>query len=345
MGKHPFYYTKEDIFNFHTNKGVLLLGMYSKEELDEYIKKKVSENNGNELPEWLIVKGDEGVNWYLKKEKYVPVCAKLLVAIRLNIKTSINKRWTKLLKDYRKESAMEKDADFEYLLSSFTTTCNPALTAILNDERLLMAYQEMERNQGEIPPVLRIAKGGALLPFSALYAIYRKDMLNDVKIHLPLWHSFPILAAIMSFFMRFKRQKVKNQPDEPTADEGQAGNKTSTVKEMQNVAQAVKESLVPQGKTLDGYLEELEARWNRQIDKESRQNLTIDVQTLIRDSLRRMFRIHKKKKISKDGLQEFASRLISGSSVLSNLYGQDSLYLYVQLYMAKTLMKGNIELL
>jgi hypothetical protein len=339
MEKPPLYYTIDDIRRFTNDKGVSLIGLYSPEDLDAYLKKRITESENEGLPDWLILQGKKGERWYIKKEKLLPLCAKLLIDTRPLIKKEIVKRWMKLIRAFRSEAAMEKDADFDSLLSSYTATLNPVLKALLEDPKLLYVYEELERVQKSIPASSRIFKGGALIPMNALYVIRRKDLLADAKIMLPFWYSVPILAAIVAFFSRLgKSRKAKKQIEEEAAAEEERVENEAEARDLQNMARNIASQMVPQGQSMDDYLTELESRWSRLLNKQARQNLIEDVNSLLRDSLRYTIRIHKSKKISLEGLSEIAADLVARTPALQGLGGRDSLLLYMELYMVKLLL-------
>jgi hypothetical protein len=232
---------------------------------------------------------------------------------------------------------MEKDQEFEKLLHSYTETFNPYLIVILQDEKLLWTYEEMERTQGLVPPSLRIFKMGTLLPMSMLYSIRRKDMLTDAKIVLPFWYSIPIISAIAALLSRLKKKKKKKQQVEQLEIEETYDARAKIVNELRNIAESIKTELVPVNHTLETYMDELESRWNRLIDTNSRYNFTIDVQSLVRDNLRMMIKVHKSINISREGIREAAIRIISSTSTLGNLNNIEALRLYIELFMVKML--------
>ena len=345
MAKPPYYFTKEEIVKFSTSKGVQLLGMYSTKELDDYIKKMTTESVNMALPEWLVINGKNGAQWYLKKEKYLSICVKMLGTTSPLIKKTITKRWVKMLKDYSGEAAMEKDADFEKMLGVFSATLNPELTAFLKDQKLQWVTEEIERTQGLLPSSLQLFKAGKLLPFSALYSIRRKDILSDAKILLPIRYTFPIISAIVAFFHRLSGKKGKKRksesesinPESIDIEEAIDG-KTKTIQDLYNIAETIKSELVPAGQTPEIYMSELESRWNNLIGAKERRNLIDDVQSLVRDNLRKMVRIHKTKKISRQKISESADNIIHGTPALHSLGNQEALRHYIELYMAKMLL-------
>jgi hypothetical protein len=337
MEKSPYHYTLDEICKFTNDKGISLIGLYTPEDLEGYIKKRIVESKTGGIPDWLILQGKRGERWYIKKEKMLPLCTKLIADTRPFIKKEISKRWTGLIKAFRTEAAMEKDADFDRLLASCTAALCPALAALLEDTKLQYVYEEMEQTQKTISPAFRIYKTGKLLPMSALYAVRRKELLADARIMLPFWYSVPILASIAAFFKGLgKKRRKKGQAGEDILLEEETGD--GEAEDLQNIARSIAGELVPQGQKLDDYLASLESRWSRLLNKQDRQNLAEDVNSLVRDKLRQALRIHKNKKISSRDLNEMALDLAARTPALRSLGGQDSLILYMELYMVKLLL-------
>ncbi|MDR0602026.1 MAG: hypothetical protein LBG42_06545 [Treponema sp.] len=335
LEKPPFYFTLEQITRFTNSKGTLLLGRYSQEDLEEYIRKKTTESGKGSIPEWLVLQG-KGEKWYIKKDKYLPLCSRLLIDTRPLVKKAVTSRWAGLIKNFRVEAAMENDADFERLLSAFTAKLAPILMALLEDKKLLWVYEEMEQTHGGVPPSSRIFERGRLVPMSALYVLRRKELLTDARILLPFWYSIPILSAIIVFFKNLgKGKKRAKGTAEETEETGMENREEGDIK---SAAKKAAEELVPMGKTLDSFLAELENRWSRLLDKQARANLLNDVNALVRDNLRHSIRIHKTKKINREGLEEIATGIVSHNPALQSLGGQDSLHMYMELYMVKLLL-------
>ena len=339
MDHSPWRYTLEEIIGFTNDRGVSLLDIYSQQDLEDHINKAVTESKDNALPRWLVMRDDKtGKRWFIKKDRYLSVCTKMLHDTKERVKAAITKYWTRLMLDYSKEPAMEKDIEFDKLLERQTRIVNSTLLTMLKDSRLMLVYGEMTREQNAIAQSFLLFKDGALLPFSALFGLSRKDLLFDVKLKLPFWFSIPFIVAIIAFFRRLggrsrARKAEAEDGEESVVTEADPGRQ----KELSQSVHLIQEALVPPGKTLGGYLHELEARWARLIDKKDSQNLVHDVQTLVRDNIRASLRVYKPKQITHDGLVEMADILINRNPALKSLTDQESLHLYVVLYMLKLL--------
>ncbi|MCL2127459.1 MAG: hypothetical protein FWH38_04330 [Treponema sp.] len=338
MDHPPWHYTLEEIAAFTNDRGIPLLDIYSQSDLEDYIRDAISVSKDGMLPSWLVVMGGKNEQWFVKKERYLYICTKMLLETQQLIKTAIIKRWTALVQDYDKEGAMDSDADFEKLLEKQTKLVNPTLQSILEDPKLMLAYDELERAPAPAAaaaPYSRIFRNGTLLPYSSLYSLKRKYLLSDIKFKLPFWYSIPFIVAILAFFRKLLGKKKMAEQTEGE-DEFVILDKISS--ELHQSARLILSTLVPNDRTLDEYLLELEDRWSHRLDVKSRQNLILDVQSLLKDNLRRALKVYKLKRITHKGLQEISSMLITRNPTLQGLGDQKSLGMYMELYMIKLLL-------
>jgi hypothetical protein len=335
LGKPPFLYTLDQILGFTSSKGTLLLGKYTREDLDEWVKKTASETTGKGLPNLLIISGPRKERWFVSKSKLLFLCARLLAEARTMVRDAVSKRWIRLLREYHREPAMDNDKDFENLLLRYTRRFHPTLTAVLEDPKLQLVYDELEETQG-IPTASRIFVKGIMVPYSALLLLKRKELITGAQILLPFWYSMPILSALIVFFKGLFKKKAakKDSQDSDEEDQDPAAEKEGSG-ELRNAARALAAALVPPNHSLETYLGELENRWIRLINKKARADLVEDVKSLIRDNLRQTLRVQKHFTVTHETLSTLASNIVNRTPSLHELSGKDSLLLYVELYLVK----------
>jgi len=335
MNLPPYRYTLGDIIKFTNDKGVPLLTYYSQKDLESYIRKKITESKDGALPAWTSIQGAMDDRWFLKKEQFMPVCVKMLQDVQPLVKTALVKRWTKLIKDYLSEPAMEKDPEYEKLLKKLTNNSNPVLLTVLADPKLLWGYKELENSLGTVPQDMRLFNHGVLLPFYVLYSLRRKDVIAEIKSELPIWYSNPILLAIIKFFKSFRKKRPRVNPDE---DEKHAA-PGKKVDKMQSSAMRIKSDIVPEGKTVDEYIALLEDRWCSLRDDDTRKNLILGVKALMKDKLRQTIKLKKMTSIKRSDLKEIAEYIINQNGTLVKLKDQESLRTYMELYMLKLVLR------
>jgi hypothetical protein len=150
----------------------------------------------------------------------------------------------------------------------------------------------------------------------------------------------------LAFFAKFRKKKnVARKTGQKSADidfEEPSNSTKTTAHEIVSAARIIESELVPLGKSLDSYLREVENRWSKLLDKQAQRNLVEDINSLVRDNLRRTLRLRKHTRLTEVELSELAEGIIRGTPSLESLKANDALKLYMQLYMIKILL--NIRL-
>jgi hypothetical protein len=334
MEKPPYYFSLDAIAKFKDNKGVPLLGRYSQEGLEAYIKKRITEAPApEELPELFYFRTGDGANWLIKKSKLLPLCARLFAETRPVVIKSILRRWKKLLVNFMHEPAMEEDWEFENLILRYVEEYAPVLNALLQDHRLYLVHEEMRKNGKGLPESLRLFNRNELLPLRVLLLIKRKELLGDAKLLLPFWYTIPIISHLIAFLQNLGKKKKKKAYNK---DGYSALSQIDDIrKELQNAARESEAHLVPEGHTLDTYLEELSQRWGNLLNKQAKDDLVEDVNALVRDKLRHM--LHFQKNVNRDTLDKMTESIMNTSAGLYKISEQNYLFLYIKLYLVKLL--------
>jgi len=331
MDKPPYYFSREGLRRFKDNKGMLLLDICGQDALDAHIKKLSTETtSSDELPALIYFRTADGTAWLIKKTKVLPACARLLEETRPLVTKAIFDRWKLMLKEYRKESAMDNDKDFENLVAGYIKEHAPVLQALLQDSKLFLIYEEVRSSQKGLPKSSQLFNRNELLPLPVLLNIKRKQLYSDVKILMPFWHFF-----LHSFFAFFRRKKKKVRQNET-----ETGNKITTsdsYKELQQRAEAMQTVIVPRGQTLDSYIDTVCSRWNELLNKQAAANLVEDINALIRDRFRALLRLQKFSTVSQDALDTLAFTILDSYPSLRKIRDQTSLLLYIKLYLIKLL--------
>jgi hypothetical protein len=336
MEKPPYFFSREIIAKFKDNKGVSLLGIYTQDGLDAYIKKRITEPpTPNELPELLYFYTEDHKAWLIKKNKLLQLCARLLTEARSVIIKIISRRWKKMLRDFTRESAMEDDREFEKLIASYIDDSAPMLKTLLKDRRLYLVHEEMRASEKGIPESSRLFNRDELLPMRVLLLLKRKELLSDIKLLMPFWYSIPIISGIIAFFANLGKKKKLRKEEAEIENKKEADD---PLKELRVSAADTIAELVPRGKSLDAYLDELASRWGHIVNKQARQNLIEDVNSLVRDRLRMLMRLQKNAAVSKDTLDKLTNSIMDNSEGLMKITEQNTLFLYIKLYLGKLLV-------
>ena len=331
----PYYYTKETIAAFKDSKGTPLLGQYSQHELDAYIKKRISEPaTPTELPDLLYFNINANTTWLIKKSKLLPLCARLLGEARPIIIKAVSKRWRKLIKEFRRESAMDNDRDFERLIADYVLEHAPALCILFDDRRVYLVHEEIERDNKKIPESIRFFNKDELMPFHVLLILKRKEIVSDVKLLLPFWYTLPVISTIIALFSSLGKKKNKKYKEDESVKTKSSENQ---LKQLSENAVQLKEKIIPKDYTLDTYLIELSSRWGFLVDKKAKENLVNDVNSVVREKLRHLLRTQRIAELSNKTLDNLANSIMDSSHGLHKIKEHNALFVYVRLYIIKLL--------
>jgi hypothetical protein len=342
LNQPPYLFGMDDIIKFTNQKGTSLLDYYSTEELDAYLKKKTTEAEPQGLPDFLFIHGKNSEPWVIGRDRIVPLCNQLLLEARVRIKKAIIEHWTVLIREFREEPAMERETAFENLAAKYTAQLSPTLTTFLDDPRLFLLYSSPQYSQTFAPDTIRIFFKGQLLPMTTLLLLKRKDLLAEVRAALPFWYSLPFLSRIIAFFLNLGKNTSRPAPSRSGASPGDGpaaeGESKPLGAALKTLAQNYQDRMVPPGHTPDSYLEELEGRWHRILNKDEQKTLVDDVKNLIRDKLRIVLRRRAYGKLNDETITRIAQGIIAESPTLNQLDDPEALHLYTRLYITKLLM-------
>ena len=333
----PYFFTMDGILKFTDAKGVPLQGQYSDEALKEFLQKETTDANKNELPNMLVFKTEDGTKYFIYKEKVFPLVNRMCGEAHDTISQILKDEWYNLLLNFEKSSEMMDDRIFNSRLEKEVRINSPVLHAILGATFLSVLNSEIIENQHG-PHYAPLFSGEDLLPYSTLLMLNRQNVLADAKILLPFWYTIPILSWIVSLFKKKPSAKKVREIEEKNAQEEAENakkpkNKTVSKKDSFKAAATKLESnIVPEGSTLERELTAYRKQWNIMISKEASLDLTDNVNSLIRDYTRKVLKTLNSRTLTIDRIQNLAQTLCKTPN-MQKITDQNSLYMYVQLYM------------
>ncbi|WP_294428193.1 hypothetical protein [uncultured Treponema sp.] len=346
--KPPYYFTFDEIIKFTDNKGVPLLGQYTEDELKDYLHKKTQEAPVQELPDLLVFKTYDDQRYFIFKSKVLPLILRLCTDARISVLDAIKTHWSEVLRQFDVLPEMKDPRAFEDRLEREIRIQSPILSALLHSSFLpLLSY---DASGGDDTSKISLFVNDQLLPYSDILLMSRQELLNDAKIMLPFWYSMPLIAWIAKMLLRppkakrnktrktraeiyHEEEETKRKEDETTAMIAQNATISKKVA-LREAARSVEQAYVPVTSTLNRELDSYEKMWNHRLGKETHNNLTEDVNSLIRDYIRRTLRTMKTEGFTKDRIESLAESLMTAPG-LQKIRERDALLMYIKLYMVK----------
>lgn len=348
LAKPPYYFDHPTILKFTDTKGVPLIGQYSEEDLSAFLKEKTTKSESNELPELLTFKAySSDQRFYIEKTKVLQLIVRLCSDARETLKDKITKEWYEIYQDFDSVPEMTNQNAFELKLEQEVKTISPILYALLNSNFLSLVHYEARMAHDPSAEKVALFANGKLLPYSELLMLSRHEIATDARILLPFWYTTPILSWLMALFMRpSKKDKLKKQAERKRVEKVERDMKSENQtfknpaktgdrkKDLVNAAKALEDKMIPQGSTLDRELHSYEHQWNMLINKKLAADLTEDVNSLIRDYVRKTLRTIQGSSFTDERVRGLAETLAKTPS-LQKIKDQEELTMYIQLYIIK----------
>ncbi len=338
----PHYFNRKAIELFTDTRGVPLLGQYSPEDLTEFLSSATTNISDGDLPELLTFKIHTGDRYYINKTKVIPLIIRLCNDAREHIKEVLTKRWFELYKKFDNTPAMTDQKAFEECLETEVKTSSPILYALLQANFLSLVHYDAQNNKEK----MHLFSNGKLLPYSELLMLSRREISTDAKILLPVWYTIPIISWIARILFRPPKKKKNSSTIEavPTAqlqlknaDEPSSlsnSTKNQRRKEFHDAALDAESKLVPVGSTLDREMDSYIRQWNRLLDKKLSNNLTEDVNALLRDYMRKTIRSIKSTTFTLERMKNLADNVMQNPA-LQKITDREQLRMYILLYIVK----------
>ena len=344
LQKPPYYFSKESILKFVDSKGVPLLGQYTNDDLNNYLKEQTTKSEATELPVLLTFKTYNDQLYYINKLKVMPLIVRLCTDARDTIRSNISKEWYGIYKQFETVPEMSDSKAFEKRLEQEVKTCSPILYALLNSNFLSLVHYEARVNHDPVSAKINLFANGQILPYSELLMISRQELVSDAKIMLPIWYTIPIISWFAALFLKpskkDKQRKKKSESYSKTQqilrEEGHASTekKLDRKQELREAAKAIEAELVPEGSNLERELSAYNHQWNRIINKKNAMDLTDDVNSLIRDYIRKVLRTLHGSTFTRERIHNLATTL-GNSACLSKIQEKEQLIMYIELYIVK----------
>lgn len=344
LRKPPYLFVIDDIVDFRDSQGRPLLGKYTREELEAWIQDRTTQAVQGTLPELLLVGADTMKSHIIAKERLLPYLVKALREARTAIKPAIVREWHAVLADFESLPSMDDDMAFRAELSSRLAVFSPVLAVILATALPPLVFQEFRNEKDSVIEIEACFGGNRVAGAEALLDLNRKRLLAEARTLLPLWYSLPLIGWLVALFTkgarRKKRQEARTKATSPLAQSSAADARAPNARSVEfgQAARAAELKMLPQGYALDEYLSFLVSRWNTLIDPVAKDNLTEDINSLVRDFLRASLRSMRPSSFTPDRIELMAANLADRPNLL-RIRNHTALEEYIRLYMVKVLKR------
>lgn len=340
LHKPPYFFTKDDIAKFVDSRGIPLLGQYTEEDLNDYLHTETTSLENNNLPNLLVFKVEAGQRYFIVKNKVLPLIIRLCSEARDTIKDNITREWYESLREFENLPCMKEQKAFDKKVEEKVHDLEPILYALLTSNFLSLIHYETRNSQEPVSEKINLFSNGKLIPYSDILMLSRQEILTDAKFMLPFWYTIPFFSWLLSLFMKKpgskdKQDKKQEKNTKENKDEKTKTKKTTSSKvDLKKAIELVEKELIPEDSSLEDELSNYLLQWNKQITKQTREQLTEDVNCLIRDYIRTTARTIRSTGFNTQRIKTLANTLVKSPS-LQKIKETIPLTNYIQLYILK----------
>ena len=348
LTKPPYYFTMDTILKFTDSKGIPLHGQFSDSDLKEFLQKETTESKNNELPSLLVLKTENGTRYFIYKHNVIPLIIRLASDSHTTINDKLTKDWYKKLRNFEKLPEMNEERAFNERLEEELKTASPVLYSLLTANFLPILNMELQENS-TIGAQGSIFEGNEMMSYAGILQLNRIEILENAKILLPIWYTIPVISWFIALFAKKPSKTKKKKNSKPVQhiekkediaselEEAVSSNKKqktpmSKKDALIRAAKEIESSFVPLGSTIEKELVNYRKQWNKMITKQANNDLTEDVNALIRDYMRKVIRTISSKSFTPERIQELAVTLVDTPN-MKKITEHDALLEYTQLYM------------
>ncbi|MBN2652473.1 MAG: hypothetical protein JXR63_08820, partial [Spirochaetales bacterium] len=352
LSKEPYCFSVREMYNFRDPKDdVEIVKKCGKKAFNDRLTELMQLQEGETLPRLILVKVEKNKEVFIARDVLVLYFFKLLSQTEPLLKSSLYEDWKRTFESYSKLPEMKNDELFRKVINSKVKAINPVLYALLNYQ-LLSNFRSSDklRERERIELDLLLDDNAAQLkPLEEIFKINRKALLYEVKSDLPLTKSSGFVRAVVVFFAKalgiFSSMKDRESRESRKHKKVDMEFTKTSNNDFSNAIKDLKETFLGgnvDDKQIEYTLDDLIEKWNPLIDNIAKENLVEDVNSMIRDYIRKMKRSFIVSAPDKDRVESMAMRL-SRNSVFDSIKNKDALQRYMEIYMIKIV--ANLKLM
>ena len=342
LTKPPYLFTVAQIMEFKDSKENLLYKKVGRDMYESFIRELLADDGEN--PPQLMTEKNAHQQEVFILYKTVPLyLEENLKIIRQDMYETLRRKWINDLERCEWLPEMEDDQAFENLLKKYLIDHYADFYALLNYHLLkqIQKYPGMGDKQKAIIMLYIDEINHQILPLSRLFGINRRSLFSDARVMVAAWKSNKVLRFLVLFF----KQLFMTGAARKAMKEDRRRKKNKSQKEFQKISDngalnesvsLLKEHFLAPGMTVEAGLENLIDRWNPLIDAVAKRNLVEDVNSFIRDYVRKLKRSFITNPPNKERVENIAESL-SHTQAFDAIKEKEALRQYMALYIVKLL--------
>lgn len=348
LEKPPYAFTFHEVYNLTDSKGTPLSKRIDRDHLNNFFEKTTTPKDNVSLPEIIKVKTLDKKEFFIRRENVVKILLGRFYGLSQEFKNFFTSFWTDSLMNDRKLPEMLDEEKFSNEVDSRLRDQDPLFHSLLNFSLLFLLKEQVNISSVERDFLNSIfdVRAKSLASADKILNLTRKDIYAEAKLRLPFWKVIPLLCGIVGFFRKLlkpgtKKPKIRAAKKEgaikslgPAETDASPPDATKRMKKtrFKEEVQALAERYIVPGGDLKKEMSALVSLWNPLLDPQAKNNLVEDVNSLVRDFLRRLKFLSRLQVPDQARFEKLAGEL-SRHDALSGIRDKEHLKEYIALYM------------
>lgn len=353
LQKPPYAFTAQDILSMTDDKGVPLTKRVDRDEIMRWLDDMLKRPNRETISELVTVNTPEKKGLMIHSAQYVPLLLRQVKAASPVIARGLTNEMYKVLFDERDEAWVHDDLAFDRKVEERTREEFHLLYGMANFETLFLVVDGQELPEGQEAAALSLIDSAnkRMRSWTQMLQLSRESIYKEARLRLPAWMLIPIVRGIVRLFRhmfsspedrRARKQAASGttQASSPSGSEpGSAAAREAKKKQFRESLEIMQQAYLDAGETPDQKLKKLRQQWNPLLDPVAADNLVEDVNSLCRDTLRRMRYTKTLAAPDAQRIAELATR-IAGNSAFQRINRRKAFESYLKLYMLTLLSRS-----
>lgn len=357
--KPPYVFRIQDLHKLPDDRGLPLEKKVPTAEINEWIEEMLKRPSEHQISELVSFDSPEQNGLIIHSRQYIPLLQRQIKAAAPVLKRELTNRMVAELSEDNREEWIDDELAFENVLRDRVREEFPLLIglATFNTLFLVLDGQELPSDQKEAAMAMIDTGKKSMRSWTEILDIDQHEMYKDARLQLPVWMIIPIVRGIVRLMRamfsndptgktakrhkkhRRKATDIESTPDGVNSDTGNdSTSREAKRKQFHDALETMQKRYLTPDQTPDQRLKQLRKNWNPLIDPVAHENLIEDVNSLCRDTLRKMRSVKSLQAPDQARIKEQAKR-IAGNSAFDRIKRRKDFETYLELYMITTLRR------
>lgn len=351
LQKPPFTFTVQDVYNLTDDRGVLLTKRVSREEINRWLEEMLRRPSEDRISELVTVNTPQQNGLMIHSAQYVPLLLRLIEAAAPVIRRElINEAYNVLLEELDDPWVFD-DAAFSKAISARVRDEFHVLFGLAQFQTLFLVIdgQELPSGQEQAAMAMIDTSQKQIRSWEDILKISRADVHREARLRLPFWMLIPIVRGIVRMFRHMfsvsghpgsagSSAPPPNSPPKPDGEDSEKLRQAKRKKFAESVA-LMQQQYLDSGETPEQKLKKLRNQWNPLIDPTAAENLVEDVNSLCRDTVRRM-RVTRTLQVPNAARIDELAKRIATNSAFDRIRRRKAFEMYLKLYMLTIIQRS-----